>query len=122
MTGRGAPDPIADEIAEAIGACRRLRLVYTRKADGVTSIHEVAPVDIRPGDTPATATNEYLWAWCFAEDKLERHLLDRVRSVEILPTRFEPAEILARWPSGWPQPSTWRIGRTWAMRGQDRLD
>jgi len=88
-------------------------LVYQRKSDEVVSVHEVAPIDIQPGDTPRTATTRYVWAWCFAEDKLERHLLDRVLKAQTLESGFNPEEILRRWPEGWPRPTGWTISRDW---------
>jgi predicted DNA-binding transcriptional regulator YafY len=107
------PTAFEDVIADAIQARRRLRLVYQRKADDVVSVHEVAPVDVRPGDTPRTANTTYVWAWCFAEDKLERHLLDRVLKAQKLEDGFDPEEILRRWPEGWPRPITWAVPRDW---------
>ncbi len=102
-----------DVIVDAIRTRRRLRLAYQRKADDVVSVHEVAPFDIQPGDTPRTANARYVWAWCFAEDKLERHLLDRVLKAQKLDDAFDPEQILRRWPEGWPKPNAWAITRDW---------
>lgn len=86
---------------------------YQRKADDVVSVHEVAPIDIQPGDTPRTSNTRYLWAWCFAEDKMERHLLERVLKAQKLEEGFAPHDILARWPEGWPRPMRWAVPRDW---------
>ena len=100
-------------LVEGIVNRRRVRLAYSRQSDGVTSIHEVAPIDVQPGDTPRTADVAYLWAWCFAEAKLERHLMDRVLKAELLEQAFDPEWVLAQWPYGWPRPNTWQIPRDW---------
>ena len=100
-------------VANAIQDRIRVRLSYRRKSDGAVSVHEVAPIDIQPGDTSRTADTEYLWAWCFAEAKLERHLLDRIVWIEPLETHFDAAWILSQWPVGWPRPAKWRLPRDW---------
>jgi predicted DNA-binding transcriptional regulator YafY len=107
-----ADEDAVQKLTLAITEHRRVRLTYSRQADEVTSIHEVAPIDIRGGDTPRTKQTFYLWAWCFAEDKLERHLLDRIVRVDGLQATFDPGAIYRRWPEGWPMPDTWNIPRS----------
>jgi predicted DNA-binding transcriptional regulator YafY len=103
-------------LVEAIQNCRRVRLVYRRQLDGVTSMHEVAPLDLRPGDTGRTATTIYLWAWCFAEQEAEMHLLDRVLRAQALEARFDPTEIAGAWPmKRWPIPAEWTVPRDWSL-------
>jgi len=101
-------------LSKAIREARMVRLAYLRKADQVLSLHEVAPIDIRLGWTPATAQRLYLWAWCFVEDKPEMHLLDRVRKVSLLEDRVDPVTLLGRWPiERWPIPDEWQVPRSW---------
>ena len=69
-----------DIIVEAIRSRSRIQLGYER-LDGSRSLHIVAPVDLRRGDRPSTAEVEYLWAYCFAENKAETHNCDRVLTV-----------------------------------------
>ncbi len=91
-----------------------VRLGYLRQRDGVVSLHHVAPIDIRLGDTPRTGGTWYLWAYCFEEDRLEMHLLERVRSATLTDRSFNPREILAKWPEPeWPLPKEWVVPRSW---------
>lgn len=99
-----------------IDAIRRhcvVRLGYSRQGDGVLSLHYVAPVDIRPGETPRTAATLYLWAYCFDESEAEMHLIERVLSATITEQVFEPADVLGRWPKKWPLPTSWVVTRDW---------
>jgi predicted DNA-binding transcriptional regulator YafY len=107
-------DESLENLVLAIAERRRVRLVYQRQADEVTTIHEVAPMDLRPGDTQRTAHTVYLWAWCFAEDRLELHLMSRVKRADLLDGFFDPAPLLARWPEDiWPRFPTWNVPRDW---------
>lgn len=90
------------------------RLAYSRQRDGILSLHHVAPIDIRAGDTPRTSETWYLWAYCYEEQCLEMHLMDRVRSAVLMERCSEPAEILRRWPEPeWPRPEVWVVPRNW---------
>jgi len=98
----------------AIQEKKRVRLAYERQADGVTSVHEVAPFDVRPGETARTSKVGYLWAWCYSEARPEMHILHRIRKVVPLSDGFDPSDLLSRWPKDkWPPPSTWVIPREW---------
>lgn len=108
-----------DTLTDAIRRCRVVRLSYRRQRDEVISLHFVAPVDIREGVTDTMRGKTYLWAFCFDESRLERHLLDRVISVTESGEAFSPTEILEKWPEGWQLPEDWTIARDdprWAKR------
>lgn len=98
-------------LVSAIQGCRIIRLAYRRQRDEVISLHYVAPVDIRVGVTDATKGRTYLWAYCFDENRLERHLLDRIVSVTASDEAFSPREILSKWPEGWLIPDEWTVPR-----------
>lgn len=99
---------------DAIKSRRVVRLAYARQADGVLSLHYVAPVDVRPGDSPRMASTMYLWAYCIDEKRIEMHLLDRVRAVQLTDGSFDPDAILRAWPvERWPIPATWTVERRW---------
>jgi predicted DNA-binding transcriptional regulator YafY len=113
-TGTRLTEELVSALVTAIQHRKRVRLAYQRKADEVVSIHEIAPVDIRIGWTPDTSGQLYVWAWCYAEDRLEMHLLDRVVRVIHLDETFDPASILHRWPRDrWPIPDDWSVPREW---------
>jgi hypothetical protein len=111
---------VISELAGAIARCRVVRLAYRRQRDEVITLHYVAPVDIRAGGTDRLAERTYLWAFCYDESRLERHLLDRVVSVDSTDRGFQPADILRQWPDGWLIPDEWTIprGREWPSSGQ----
>jgi predicted DNA-binding transcriptional regulator YafY len=110
-----ATQAVLDVLTEAIVSSRLVRLGYSRKADGVVSLHHVAPVDIRRGDTAATEDTWYLWAYCVEEARLERHLVDRIVSATGDDQSFDPRDVLRRWPEGWPLPDEWVIPRQWTL-------
>ena len=102
------------KLIEAIQTCREVQLGYERR-DGSRSLHVVAPMDLRMGDTPTTEETEYLWAFCLAESEAEMHLCERILAVRLLGV-FEPRDILAIWPSErWPLPQHWCIARDWPV-------
>ena len=107
-------DSRVEALTDAIKQHRVVRLGYSRQSDGVLSLHNVAPLDLRPGESARTANTVYLWAYCFEESRVETHILDRVRSVHRTADLFDPAEILARWPRHkWPLPAEWVVPRDW---------
>lgn len=101
---------IASQVVAAIQQCRIVRLGYRRQRDEVISLHYVAPVDVRVFTDPA-GDRLHLWAYCFDEGRLERHLLDRVVSVTDSGETFSPREVLAKWPEGWLLPEEWTVPR-----------
>jgi predicted DNA-binding transcriptional regulator YafY len=106
--------PSVDALVSAIQKCEVVRLGYARQADGILTLHRVAPLDIRPGETPRTRQKTYLWAYCFEEGRGEMHLLDRILSVTGTEDQFDPGRILQRWPRDrWPVPAAWVVPRTW---------
>lgn len=98
-------------LVDAITHCRVVRLAYRRQRDEVITLHHVAPVDIRAGATERLAERIYLWAFCYDEGRLERHLLDRIVSAEATERGFQPADILRQWPEGWLIPEEWMVPR-----------
>lgn len=100
-------------LEQAIRGHLRVQLAYQR-IDGSVSLHVVAPVDIRFGETEATRGTEYLWAHCYAENVAEMHRCDRIISARILEESFDPAELVRNWPQHkWPLPVEWAVVRSW---------
>jgi predicted DNA-binding transcriptional regulator YafY len=98
-------------VREAIDNRRVVRLGYERSYDGVISLHFVAPIDMRGGDSRKTADNVYIWAYCFDEAKPETHLVDRVRSISATNRTFDPWQVFQAWPDDWPLPHDWVVPR-----------
>src|SRR5687767_5706652 len=98
-------------LGEAIEGRRIVRVAYVRQSDGVLSLHHLAPIDIRPGDTLKTSRTQYLWAWCFEEGKAETLILDRIQRVLQTEEVFSPGEVLGSWATNWPMPDSWIVPR-----------
>ena len=101
------------ELEEAITQRRIVRVAYVRQSDGVVSLHHVAPIDIRLGDTLKTSGTRYLWAWCFEEGKAETLIVDRIQRVVPTAEVFNPKAVLSSWASNWPMPDSWAVPRDW---------
>ena len=106
-------------LVKAIQTNSTLQLLY-RRGDGTESLHVVAPIDLRLGETQVTAKLEYLWAYCFAEHEAEMHRLDRVLNARVLDEHFDVREVLDLWPDKWPLPKGWTIPRNWKGKGPGR--
>ena len=107
-----SPEVVAGHRRNSRHAPGEARLPSQR--DEVTSIHEVAPLDVRAGWTERTDHLLYVWAWCYAEDKAEMHLLDRVEAVVGVAKSFDPQVVLAEWTrTAWPLPDEWEVSRDW---------
>lgn len=105
------------ELERAIRERRKVQLAYRRR-NGSTSLHIVAPVDIRFGETEGTKSAEYLWAHCYAEGESEMHRCDGIISVRVMDECFDAAELLREWPQRrWPLPEQWSVSRSWDSRG-----
>lgn len=102
-----------ETLERAIQGERKAQVGYQR-ADGSISVHVVAPVDIRLGETERTGDTEYLWAFCYAEGIPEMHRCDRILQVRELAEGFSGKALLESWPSKkWPLPNAWVIRRAW---------
>lgn len=99
-------------LVRAIRDRRKLQIGYRRR-DGTTSLHVVAPVDLQLGVTPDTHHIEYLWAFCFAEQRAEARVCDNILTIRVLDEPFDAPSVLAAWSSTWPLPDRWRVERDW---------
>lgn len=107
---------IVGALTAAIADRRIVRLGYSRLQRGaMLTLHYIAPIDIRPGESEATRGILYLWAYCFDQSRLETHLLGRVRSVTPSDEVFDPDLIMRLWPTDrWPVPPDWVVPRDWS--------
>lgn len=105
---------VLDLLVRAVTEATTVRLVYAnKKKAGLTSMHEVAPIDVRLGDTRDTEGELYLWAWCYAENKPETHLVSRIIRAFATDTPFDGHSILKAWVDHWPLPPDWTVPRQW---------
>lgn len=72
--------------------------------------YQVAPLDIKPGKTPATRANDYLWMHSYDHGSTLSLRLERVLGVELSEETFEPAELMAGWEDKEPE---WNVPRDW---------
>jgi hypothetical protein len=107
---------IEQALVRAIQTRSIVRLGYDRIYRGaVSTLHEVAPIDIRFGESPRTATTRYLLAYCFDQERPEMHLLSNCRAVSTTDRQFSPHDVRARWPDRWPMPDQWFVQREWSF-------
>jgi predicted DNA-binding transcriptional regulator YafY len=99
---------VVDRVQEAIRQKRRVIVRYRPDAEGTIQTYEVAPLDIKPGETGTTRTNDYLWVYSFEHGHILSLRLERVLSAEISEEAFAPDEILADW-----QEREWNVPREW---------
>jgi len=69
----------------------------------------VAPLDVKPGKTAATQSNDYLWAHSYEHEDIVSLRLDRVLGIEQSEETFDPAEVMA----GWKKEPQWNLVREW---------
>lgn len=101
------------EVANHIRNKRRMRVAYRRQSDEMTGIHNLAPLDVRAGDSRRTQRTLYLWAWCYSCGRAEMLLISRIDAVTTLDESFDPAEVMSRWPRDrWPL-AEWTVSRDW---------
>lgn len=100
---------IMDRVKEAI---RQRRKCYVRYKSGPGEPEEtffVAPLDIRPGKTPATRANDYLWAYSYEHGHVVSLRLGRILGVELSEETFDPAQVTANWR----REPEWNVPREW---------
>ncbi len=101
---------IVDRVREAIRQKRKLYVRYRADPKGPFATFQVAPLDIKPGRTPATQANDYLWVHSYEHGHVLSMRLGQVLGVELSEETFEPADVMAGWKERSPQ---WNIPRDW---------
>lgn len=104
---------LIEQITTAIDNREILRIGYSHLHGGPLSLHRIAPVDVRPGDSAKTSRTLYLWAFCYDRNQPETHLLTGIRTLTETSETFDPLLVLRMWPDRWPLPPTWAIPRDW---------
>jgi predicted DNA-binding transcriptional regulator YafY len=97
-----------DTVREAIREKRKCYVRYRPVPDEPVQSYYVAPLDIKPGKSTATKTNDYLWAYSYEHESIVSLRLDRVIGVELSQETFDPAEVLT--PGKEPE---WNVAREW---------
>jgi predicted DNA-binding transcriptional regulator YafY len=101
---------VLERVKEAIRERRRCYVRYKPELEAAVKTYFVAPLDIKPGETEASRTNDYLWAHSYEHDRTVSLRLDRVRGVELSDERFDPQTLMADWEVREPK---WNVAREW---------
>lgn len=101
---------VVEQVKEAIRSKRRCYVRYRPDPSEPVKTYYVAPLDIKPGKTPATRANDYLWAHSYEHGSVVSLRLDRVLGVELSGETFDPAELMADWKKKEPE---WNVPREW---------
>jgi predicted DNA-binding transcriptional regulator YafY len=105
----------AASLTSAIKGGLVVRLGYSPIDGGPITLHRVAPIDIRPGDSESTRSVSYLWAYCFDRHRVEKHRLPGIRTVTVTEERFDTTAVMNTFrEQGWQVPGDWVVSRDWA--------
>jgi len=101
---------VVERVKEAIRQKRKLYVRYRPDPQAPVDAYQVAPLDIKPGKTPATRANDYLWVHSYDHGSTLSLRLERVLGVELSEETFDPAELMAGWEDKEPE---WNVPRDW---------
>jgi hypothetical protein len=101
---------VVERVEEAIRRQRKLYVRYRPDPGAPLETYHVAPLDIKPGRTPATRVNDYLWVHSYVLGSTLSLRLERVLGVELSEETFDPAEVMADWKKEEPE---WNVPREW---------
>jgi len=101
---------VMKRVKQAIHEKRKVYARYRPDPQGPVETYQVAPLDIKPGKTPATRANDYLWVYSYEHESVISLRLGRVLGVELSEETFDPVELMADWKQKEPQ---WNVPREW---------
>jgi predicted DNA-binding transcriptional regulator YafY len=101
---------VIERVQQAIREKRKCYVHYRPDPAGPIEVYQVAPLDIKPGKTPATKSNDYLWVHSYEHQGTISLRLGRVLGVELSEETFDPQALMAEWQNrepGWNVPRDW---------------
>jgi len=101
---------VVERVKEAIGQKRKCYVRYKSDPEAPVETYLVAPFDVKPGKTPATRANDYLWVYAYQHGHVISLRLGRVLGVELSEETFDPAELIMDWEKKKPE---WNVPRDW---------
>jgi predicted DNA-binding transcriptional regulator YafY len=101
---------VVGRIKEAIQQRRKCYVRYRTDPQSPVETYHVAPLDIKPGKTPLTRVNDYLWVHSYEHDRVISLRLGRVLGVELSEETFDPADVMGDWRE---KEREWNIPRDW---------
>jgi predicted DNA-binding transcriptional regulator YafY len=101
---------VMERVKQAIHQKRKVYVRYRPDPQWPLETYQVAPLDVKPGKTPATRANDYLWVYSYEHESVISLRLGRVMGVELSEETFDPVELMADWKQKEPQ---WNVPREW---------
>jgi predicted DNA-binding transcriptional regulator YafY len=101
---------VMERVKEAISQKRKVYVRYRPDPQGPVETYPVACLDVKPGKTPATRANDYLWVYSYEHESVISLRLGRVLGVELSEETFDPVELMAEWKKKEPK---WNVPRDW---------
>ena len=101
---------VMERVKQAIAQKRKVYVRYRPDPQGPVETYQVACLDVKPGKTPATRANDYLWVYSYKHESVISLRLGRVLGVELSEETFDPAEVMADWKKREPE---WNLPREW---------
>jgi predicted DNA-binding transcriptional regulator YafY len=103
-------DRVVERLKDAIRQRRKCYVRYRSRPEASIETYHVVPLDIKPGETPATKDKDYLWIHSYEHDRTISLRLDRVLGVELSEGTFDPQALMADWKDPSPE---WNVAREW---------
>ena len=101
---------VIERVKSAVRSKHKVYVRYQSDPAGPVDTYLVAPLDVKPGKTPATKANDYVWAYSYEHESAVSLRLGRVMGVELSEETFDPAELMADWKNKEPE---WNVAREW---------
>ena len=101
---------VMERVKQAIHQKRKAYVRYRPDPQGPVETYQVAPLDVKPGKTPATRANDYLWVYSYEHESVISLRLGRVLGVELSEETFDPVALMADWKQKERQ---WNVPREW---------
>jgi hypothetical protein len=101
---------VVEQVQKAIRDRLKCYVRYKPTLESPVRTYYAAPLDIKPGETPATQASDYLWVHSYEHDSTLSLRLNRVMGVELSEEHFDPAELMAEWED---EEQDWNVSREW---------
>jgi predicted DNA-binding transcriptional regulator YafY len=101
---------VMERVKQAISQKRKVYIRYRSDPQGPVETYQVACLDVKPGRTPTTRANDYLWVYSYEHESVISLRLGQVMGVEVSEETFDPVGLMADWKQRDPE---WNVPRDW---------
>jgi predicted DNA-binding transcriptional regulator YafY len=101
---------VMERVKQAISQKRKVYIRYRSDPKGPVETYQVACLDVKPGRTPTTRANDYLWVYSYEHESVISLRLGQVLGVELSEETFDPVGLMADWKQKDPE---WNVPRDW---------